>query len=183
MTSLAARNGRNRQFSREWHSLDPKVQAKLLEMQTAPYIPVGKIARSLGLSVKAATLPDNVCGLLRPCPESDAFEITLNRHKPRVQQRFTLAHEIAHFLLHRDMIPAEGVRDLILYCSNLPDALEGEANRLAADIIMPSHIIDQEIGEIGKDPEEFDAHDVERMAEHLQVSRITLEIRLDIVVI
>ena len=181
MTSLPAQNGR---LSREWQSIDPAVQVKLREMQTDPNIPLGKMAKSLGLSVKVATLPANISGELRPCPQNKAagFEITINRHNARVRQRFTLAHEIAHFLLHSNSITDEGVQDNVFYRSNLPDSQEAEANRLAADIIMPMHIIDQEVKRIGKNPADFDEHDVEKMAERLQVSQLALQIRLDIVV-
>ncbi|KKK54288.1 hypothetical protein LCGC14_3086240, partial [marine sediment metagenome] len=51
-----------------------------------------------------------------------------------------LAHEIAHFLLHRDRL-RNGIVDDVLYRSSLSNALEAEANRLAADIIMPWHLM------------------------------------------
>jgi Zn-dependent peptidase ImmA (M78 family) len=66
--------------------------------------------------------------------------IRINRHDAPVRQRFTVAHEISHYLLHREQI-GSGIRDDVLYRSALSDAREAEANRLAADILMPESAV------------------------------------------
>lgn len=95
---------------------------------------VGALAKALGLKVVVAALPLNISGLIKP--DGDGYVIKVNRFESKERQRFTIAHEIAHFLLHRDRIQA-GVVDSILYRSKLSSRLEAEANRLAADILMP----------------------------------------------
>ena len=64
----------------------------------------------------------------------------MNRFESKERQRFTIAHEIAHYLIHRDKIDA-GVVDSVLYRSKLSSRTEAEANRLAADIVMPRHAV------------------------------------------
>lgn len=103
-------------------------------------IPVnlGGLAAELGLEVFQSTLEPKISGLIEPSTTaSSGYRIKLNRHDPLVRQRFTLAHEIAHFLLHRFEI-GRGVIDDTMYRSNLSDKKEVEANKLAAQIIMPT---------------------------------------------
>src|SRR3546814_9375366 len=61
------------------------------------------------------------------------FAIYVNGSHPRVRRRFSIAHEIAHFALHRNLI-GDGVTDDAMYRSNLSSAVEVQANRMAADI-------------------------------------------------
>src|SRR3546814_9683341 len=68
------------------------------------------------------------------------FAIYVNGSHPRVRRRFSIAHEIAHFALHRNLI-GDGVTDDAMYRSNLSSAVEVQANRMAADILMPWHLI------------------------------------------
>src|SRR3546814_3235070 len=59
------------------------------------------------------------------------FAIYVNGSHPRVRRRFSIAHEIAHFALHRNLI-GDGVTDDAMYRSNLSSAVEVQANRMAA---------------------------------------------------
>lgn len=128
--------------SREWYRIDPEARAAILEHQSEIPVPLAKLANALGISVKAATLGPGISGELRPGPD-DGFVIRVNRHDAPARQRFTVAHELAHFLLHRQMI-GNGIADDVLYRSALSDYVEAEANRLAADILMPEDQIQQE---------------------------------------
>lgn len=101
-------------------------------------VKVGRIAAKLGVKVKLSTLPNGISGEIRK--ENGVYVIRVNRHDSKERQRFTLAHEIGHFMLHKDMI-GDGIVDDALYRSRLSDRLEAEANRVAADILMPWDII------------------------------------------
>lgn len=50
-----------------------------------------------------AELPDNVCGFLEPGP--DPRYVFINARKPHSDQAFTIAHELAHYVLHFDRPP------------------------------------------------------------------------------
>lgn len=125
-------------MSYEWRNLDPAVRARIEEFQDAPPIRLPDLARALGVPIKAATLAPGISGEIRPV--DGGFVIRVNRHDPPKRQRFTVAHELAHFLLHRDQI-GTGIEDDVLYRSNLSDIREQQANRLAADILMPSALL------------------------------------------
>ena len=55
---------------------------------------------------------DNICGEIKK--ENGKFIININGVHHYYRQRFTMAHELAHFELHRDLI-GEGVDDNIDY--------------------------------------------------------------------
>jgi hypothetical protein len=121
-------------MSPEWNDLDPTVRALIEECQDAPPVRLPELARALGVPIKASTLAPGISGEIRP--SGDGFVIRVNRHDPIKRQRFTVAHELAHFLLHRNEI-GNGIADDVLYRSSLSDRREQQANRLAADILMP----------------------------------------------
>lgn len=136
-------------------------------------IPVGlsDIARKLGLTVKASTLPAGISGEIRPTAGS--YEIKVNRHDSKGRQRFTVAHEIAHFLLHRDQI-GQGVSDDALYRSSLSDAREAEANRFAAEILMPPAAVREALANYAGPVEDRST----QLAQLFGVSEVAFDIRL-----
>ena len=100
------------------------------------------MAHALGIRVEMhAPLNADISGritLASPAPPAYCIEVN-GGHSER-RRRFTLAHEIAHFLLHRDMIGA-GIQDDAHYHSRFNNEIEAEANRLAAWIIMPPELV------------------------------------------
>lgn len=111
-------------------------------MRTPP-VDLEGMARALGVQVDMhAVLDEGESGRLRRIPGRDgpSFEIEVNGAHSLNRRRFTLAHEIAHFLLHRDLMGAEIV-DSTLYRSGLPEPIEYEANRMAAELVMPADLV------------------------------------------
>jgi len=120
--------------SNEWHGLNPVTKRLIENYQTDFPIMLGRLASDLGLIVKRATLPANISGEIKEI--GNDIIIRINRHDAKTRQRYTLAHEIAHFLLHRHLLKT-GISDDVLYRSAQSNEVEAEANRLAADILMP----------------------------------------------
>ena len=110
-------------------------------LRSAPVDLMG-MAEALGLTVDmAAALSPDVSGrIVRGGAGSAGYHIDVNAMHSANRKRFTLAHEIAHYLLHRDLI-GDGVEDNGLYRSRLSDAIEVEANKFAAQILMPSQLV------------------------------------------
>lgn len=160
--------------SREWRGLDPAVRATIESFQDAVPIKLPDLSRALGVQVKASTLAPGISGELRP-DGTGGFVVRVNRHDPPKRQRFTVAHEIAHFLLHREQI-GSGIKDDVLYRSDLSDRTEQEANRLAADILMPDLLIGTEL----EDAREAGAGDlVLDLSERFNVSEAAMRIKLE----
>lgn len=125
------------QPSREYMSLPVEVRQSFENLLAERPVKLGAIAARLGVKVLLSTLPRGISG--RIGQEDGDFVIRINRHEAEHRQRFTLAHELAHFLLHRDRIVAEGgwSENVLLRAPNQPIEVDQEATRLALDLIMP----------------------------------------------
>lgn len=162
-------------MSPEWNKLAPDVRALIAQFQEEPPVRLPELARALGVSVKAATLGPGISGEIRPAPDGPGYVIRINRHDPQKRQRFTVAHELAHFILHREEI-GNGIEDDVLYRSGLSDRREQQANRLAADILMPENLLD----EAKEGAEEKGVGDIPMyLAELFGVSEAAMRIKVD----
>lgn len=105
------------------------------------------MAKALGIDVLYSIFPDDnsIAGKIEQNSRG-RFRIIINSNDPANRQRFTLAHEIAHFILHRDML-GHGVTDRGLYRSNLSDNTERQANRYAATLLMPAPLVRKKYAE------------------------------------
>jgi Zn-dependent peptidase ImmA (M78 family) len=103
-------------------------------------VDVHEMARALGLKITYdPTMSGEISGKIE-CPIDGPCRITVNANHSPVRQRFTIAHEIAHYVLHRDRI-GDGVVDNGLYRSRLGEPIERQANRYAAVILMPRDLV------------------------------------------
>lgn len=153
-----------------------EAQKLILQRYTAELpVRVGALAKELGLKVVKSRLEPKISGQIGPSEEAPAgYEIKVNMYESAERQRFTLAHEIAHFLLHRDRI-GRGISDTVLYRSTLGSRIETEANKLAADIVMPSDQINQALRSTSSVIGEAE---VEKIARDFKVSKSAMRIRL-----
>lgn len=155
------------------HRISPEHVSVLDDFTRSVPVKVGALAQALGLKVVVAALPINISGSIQPDIDSDGYIIKVNRFEPKERQRFTIAHEIAHFLLHKDLI-RNGVVDSVLYRSKLSSRVEAEANRLAADIVMPSDRVSEAVNTFQLS---MDAQGISSLADHFQVSKQAMTIR------
>lgn len=157
---------------KEWNSLPDNQKNIIQEHQKQFPVRVGEIAKSFGISVKKSTLDAGISGEIKK--NNNEVIIRINRHDVKERQRFTLAHEIAHYLLHEDRI-GDGIVDDILYRSGLSDELEAQANRLAADIVMPWSLIQASLQKYAELKME---ERIERLAADAELSTTAIKIRL-----
>ncbi len=158
-------------LSREWSKLPADTKNLIEAHQNRFPIKVGNIARDLGLVVKKSTLSAGISGEIKIDGECI---IRVNRHDVKARQRFTVSHEIAHFLLHYDLI-GDGITDDVMYRSSLSDALEAQANRLAADIVMPWKLMRDALERYSNKKIE---EKIELIAEEAELSTTAIKIRL-----
>ena len=152
-------------------------QRAIIDRYLSEYpVKLGHLARELGLAIKVASMGTGVSGQIMK--EGDHYVIRVNRNEARERQRFTIGHEIAHFLLHKPIIDSspDGITDNVLYRSGAPERIEYEANRLAAALVMPMGLIEKKLRE------EFDSvvteATIESLASAFEVSKAAMEIRL-----
>lgn len=141
----------------------------------APPVPVKAILIKAGLEVKQGDL-GGVSGLL--VRRARVAVIGVNSKQPPVRQRFTMAHEFAHFLLHEGL-SAHMDRDFKVnyrnaVSSEASDVDEIEANFFAACLLMPKPFLDAEQASDAIDDDEG----VAQLAELFNVSRHAMSLRL-----
>ncbi len=149
-------------------------------LASAPPVPVEEMARSLLVlwieeaddlrTVSGApTDQGRLSGLLVP----SELTVWLDRGeaaRSAGRRRFTIAHEIGHFVLHagRSQVAATS------YCraSDLErsDSVEGEANRFAAALLMPEPLVEREATRCGCN--------IPLLAERFGVSAPAIRLRL-----
>lgn len=105
------------------------------------------LASEMGIDVAERSLPDNTSGSLKKTDHG--YTITINQSHSENRKRFTVAHEIAHFILHDNLIGG-GIYDNMAYRSddgrsnpNIKQYHETEANKFAASILMPTKLIQE----------------------------------------
>ncbi|OFW37902.1 MAG: hypothetical protein A3J28_00695 [Acidobacteria bacterium RIFCSPLOWO2_12_FULL_60_22] len=147
----------------------------ILQFQNRLPIDVHGLAAALGIQVwESSSLEPNIAGILRKDHVhggSSGYSIVVRAQDALVRKRFTVAHELGHFLLHRKEI-GDQISDDEFYRGGLSSAKETEANRVAADILMPHHLIRAMIAAGTKD--------VSALANAFGVSQMAMMIRLGI---
>lgn len=152
-------------------------------------VDVEKIAKKLGVSVFYSSMKKEISGYIENRGDKN-YKIVLNLDHSHVRHRFTIAHELGHWWHHRNEIDeneriVEHLEDGRLYrdrlfrkgCSLeegrvLDDSYESEANRFAADLLMPEQLIFKLIFE-------QKVKEVKVLAGQLEVPRRVLEYRLE----
>ena len=144
-----------------------------------PPVNVEKIAEQLGAAVHKNRVDDEVSGFLVWKKEKPIIGINARHSSNR--QRFTIAHEIAHIVLHPQLSLHIDESFAVKMRSDSSrrgnDADETEANLFAAELLMPVTLLTKDIEKIGV----LDLHDdrrIEELARSYQVSTQAMTIRL-----
>jgi len=149
-------------------------------VSSAP-VDVEGIARSRNALVHKQPVANDASGYLFRDARLGSAVIGVNASHPVTRQRFTVGHELAHYLLHsgdavhvddrfvlmrRDGRSAEGV-----------DPREIEANLFAAELLMPEEFLSHDINAFGG-VDVLDEEQVRRLAKRYGVSEQAMTIRL-----
>jgi Zn-dependent peptidase ImmA (M78 family) len=144
-----------------------------------PPVPVDEIARKLGLEIESRKFADNeFSGIL--VREGDRAVVGVNASHAPTRQRFSIAHEIGHFLLHEgDRIFID--RSYNVSLRNAESSLgtnieEIEANTFAANLLVPEQFLRNDPDAMDIDLE--DEHSIRRLARKYRVSPQAMTFRL-----
>jgi Zn-dependent peptidase ImmA (M78 family) len=125
------------------------------------------VAEALDIDIKKQSLESELSGILRKIPESDKWELLINaKHHPN-RQRYTIAHEIGHYLLHRHL--QLEFQDRIFFRGADSSKEELQANSFASEVLIPESDFRQMVSE-GKNK-------VDELAQKFGVSTLALRIR------
>lgn len=153
--------------------IDDRSPKEIIDQYTnlAP-VNVERIVNDFGIKIMYAELGDNVSGAIKKdnlFGGNSGYVILVNQADPKSRQRFTIAHELAHYLLHKEFI-GDGIKEDTLYRSTLSNPMEKQANKVAANILMPRQLIKDLMSQYN--------NNIKNVAKKLQVSLQTLEIQL-----
>jgi len=142
-----------------------------------PPVPVERIAEHQGLEIRLAPYEGDLSGALVRTERETFIGVNSNHHPNR--QRFTVAHELAHFLLHRGLRLHVDKKIWVNWRDDESSKAvrweEIEANQFAAELLMPTGFLIRDINRLGR----IDASTVQFLARKYRVSPQAMDIRLN----
>jgi len=161
-----------------------KAARRLLEQSQALALPVNldAIADFLGLTVLTKPLEEEYSGFLAVAEKT----IVVNSQHSPVRRRFTAAHEIGHYQLHRKKKPnLPAFIDRAVYFrrvsgdggNEVDRRMEMEANAFAAGLLMPECLLEEYLDK-HPDVDLGQTAGIKQMADEFDVSRPAMEYRL-----
>jgi Zn-dependent peptidase ImmA (M78 family) len=138
-------------------------------------VPILSLLEKSGIDIKFGELGD-VSGLI--ARQGRQTIVGINSKQAKTRQRFTMAHEFGHFLLHQDLRSHSDTDFRVKYrnrkSSEATDVEEVEANFFAASILMPKPFLDdmKAFEALGDDDR------VNMLAEQFNVSAHAMSLRL-----
>ncbi len=111
---------------------------------SAPGTPVEEIIKNEGLRIEYRPWgPDGLSGLML----QKVRVIAVNVDKPKLHQRFSLAHEFGHYALSHDYIKSQGFSDVNIdrpperRAHPADNVVEQEANEFAGELLVPMQLL------------------------------------------
>jgi len=158
----------------ERHLIDLKI--------TQPPIPIERIAAAMNARIQYVPFDGELAGMLVRRDKQIIIGVNSLHHPNR--QRFTIAHELGHLQYHEGEIHVDrklqlNRRDQVSSLAIDPD--EMEANRFAAELLMPFKMIVVELKARPIDIE--DGVEIKKLAEKYQVSAQAMTHRITNVII
>lgn len=156
---------------------------RLLEEQgiLAAPVAVAAIATSLGIRVQYEPAEEDLSGFLLRDLSYQKTLIGVNQSHPPNRQRFTIAHELGHFLLHeQEKLHVDRRFQVKLRDGNSSkgeNEEEKEANLFAAELLMPMQFLQQDLAEVEALDLEGDAT-ISELAKKYEVSAQAMAFRL-----
>jgi Zn-dependent peptidase ImmA (M78 family) len=148
---------------------------------THPPVPVERIARYLGARIRFSPFDGDISGMIYI--KNEIPIIGINSLHPPNRQRFTIAHECGHLVLHRDLITQEIHIDRKFQVLRRDDKsatgteqIEIAANRFAAEITMPRAFLLRALGNNVIDIDDSDL--VNRLAQEFKMSVDAMKVRM-----
>lgn len=119
-------------------------------------VDIVQLASMAGVDVYGIDEPDNFGAEITHISHEDKFEIVVNTTHTLNQQRFSIAHELAHFILHPEKIRQYGrlrkEADSSTY-SYSPE-IEQEADEFGIDLLIPEKLLRDQFPNIFTEPQQ-----------------------------
>lgn len=159
---------------------------EILKLSKDAEIPVRiiEICRNMGFSVYQQDLPRDICGYIMINGElKDRFStdriVSVNSRESNKRRRFTVAHELAHFLF--DFNPNQSIQYFNMFELDhvSDDSKEERANRFAAELLMPEKIFIDKYNELQQNDSRKDFYSiVQELSDYFLVPPKAVERRI-----
>jgi Zn-dependent peptidase ImmA (M78 family) len=163
---------------------DPKTYAHRiiteLSITKAP-VPLERIAKHLKIQIRHSPLDNELSGMA-VIKDGEAIVGVNSLHHPN-RQRFTIAHELGHHLMHGELLKGQVHIDRVFKLmrnensATGTDKLEREANLFASELLMPEALVIEALQGRGIDIEDEDGL-VAELAKKFKVSTSAMKLRL-----
>lgn len=151
-------------------------------MMSAP-VPIKELIKKLNIKLESFNLGEDISGVL--VFDKDNLKIGYNPSEPVVRQRFTLAHEVGHYVLHcgsnRDRLFVDNTKVMFRRqnVSLKEKNEEMQANAFSAALLMPKELINKEYEKIIEENDFLsDDQIIKRLSSIFKVSEIAMTYRL-----
>lgn len=136
------------------------------DVNTSP-LDVKALLSVLGIRLLSIPMSDDISGMLSLADNGKDWVVKVNAlHHPN-RQRFTIAHEIAHFARHR--FQQAEFKDLNFFRNGESNPMEVEANRFASELLMPESAF--------RDKVKVFSGSIEEIAQYFKVSTLAVRVR------
>jgi len=98
----------------------------------------GVVEKIFKLKLQEQDLKKDASGFLEQI--NDTWCIIVNKYESETRKRFTIAHELGHYVCHRNEYNSINQYDQIFFRDENTNPMEQEANDFAAKLLMPEHI-------------------------------------------
>lgn len=134
------------------YSLARRKAAELIERAgiRKPPVPVEKLAALHGATIRHEPFAGNLSGLLHR--SGNRSIIGVNSLHPSVRQRFSIAHELGHLVMHEPELQIDEHAFMVFRdpkSSKATDPFEIEANQFAAALLMPETLLREAVRGLG----------------------------------
>ena len=148
-----------------------------LGIEKAP-VPVEEVARSLGADVVYRAFEGDVSGMVYRDRSEKLIGVN-SSHAPN-RQRFTVAHEVGHLVLHKGTpVFVDSFEGRINWRDGASAKEESEANAFAAELLMPRAFVDREVEQAMDDQPLSPTRLIGDMAKTFKVSQQSMKYRLE----
>jgi Zn-dependent peptidase ImmA (M78 family) len=158
--------------------IDDKVRELIEKFRIRkPPVPVERIVKKLGLSLVALPAGDEISGAI--IRKGDSVVIAVNPLHHVHRRRFTIAHELGHYFLHEGLLEEHVDQNLRIAWRNADSSkavnwLEIQANRFAAELLMPTDLLTRDLDSLRR----IEKRTVALLATAYKVSPAAMKIRL-----
>jgi len=134
------------------------------------------LASQLGIEVYAVDERDDFVAQIKYSKKDAKFYILVNKNHPHTRQRFSVAHELAHYVRHHDKIKSKGAMNR--QNGGDPDE-EQQADKLAAEILMPQDSVRDYLKKMNITLDQPIKHGlISKLSEKFKVSNLVATLRL-----